>query len=112
MRNVNQNPIHEDEVVPKQWIEEHFLSRHGGASTVASDLNMDANQVIFLKEPEDRHHAATKGYADTKLLIFGGEMRNDLSLGNHKVTDMANPVTDHDGVNKRMLEDMIQAQQR
>ena len=38
-------------------------------------------------------------------------MRNNLSLGGHRVSGMSNPVADQDGVNKRTLEDMIQAQQ-
>ena len=38
-------------------------------------------------------------------------MRNELSLGGHKVTGMSNSETDQDGVNKRTLKDMMQAQQ-
>ena len=152
VRNINQNPIHEDEVVPKQWIEEHFLDRYSPASTMASDLNMDGNHVSYLRAPEQNHHAVTKGYADMKLSLLGGDMgrgigiggkrishlgepvqsndtvrlsyanefylkhdrsnwmRNDLSVGGHRVTGMANPQLDQDAVNKRTLDDMIQAQ--
>jgi len=38
-------------------------------------------------------------------------MRNDLSVGGHRVTGMMNPQADQDAVNKRTLDDMIQAQQ-
>jgi len=38
-------------------------------------------------------------------------MQNDLSLGGRRVTGMSYPIADQDGVNKRTLEDMIQAQQ-
>jgi len=41
IRNINPNPQNEDEVVPKQWIEENFLTRYSPASTMARDLNMD-----------------------------------------------------------------------
>jgi len=153
IRNINSNPQNEDEVVPKQWIEENFLNRYSPASTMAKDLNMDGNHISYLGAPEQNHHAATKGYADTKLLLLGGSMqgdigmsgnrishlgepeqnndavrlsyaneyflkrdgsnwmRNDLSVGGHRVTGMANPQLDQDAVNKRTLDDMIQAQQ-
>jgi len=38
-------------------------------------------------------------------------MHADLSLGGRRIRGMANPQGDQDGVNKRTLEDMIQAQQ-
>jgi len=38
-------------------------------------------------------------------------MRNDLSVGGHRVTGLANPQAHQDAVNKRTLDDMIQAQQ-
>jgi len=59
VRNINQNPIHEDEVVPKQWIEENFLNRYSPASTIVRDLNMDGNLVSYLGAPEQNHHAVT-----------------------------------------------------
>jgi len=153
IRNINSNPQNEDEVVPKQLIEEYFLNRYSPASTMAKDLNMDGNLVSYLRAPEQNHHAATKGYADTKLSLLGGDMqggigmagnrishlgepeqsndavrlsyanefylkrdgsnwlRNDLSVGGHRVTGMENPQSDQDAVNKRTLDDMIQAQQ-
>jgi len=120
---------------------------------MARDLNMDGNHVSYLRSPEQNHHAATKGYADTKLSLLGGDMqggigmagnrishlgepeqsndtvrlssanefylrhdgsnwmRNALSFGGHRVIGMSNPVEDQDGVNKRALDDKIQAQQ-
>jgi len=153
VRHTNLTPIHRDVVVPKQWIENNFLNRYSPASTMARDLNMDGNHVSYLREPEQNHHAVTKGYADTKLPLSGGDMqegigmagnrishlgepdqnndavrlssandfylrrdgsnwmRNDLSVGGHRVTGMTNPKKDQDGVNKRTLDDMIQAQQ-
>jgi len=69
IRNINPNPQNEDELVPKQWIEENFLNRYNPASTMAVDLNMDGRHVSYLREPEQNHHAVTKGYADTKPVI-------------------------------------------
>ena len=67
--NINPNPQNEDEVVSKQWIEEIFLNRNSAASTVSRDFNMDGNHVLYLKAPEQNHHAVTKEYADTKLSL-------------------------------------------
>jgi len=75
IRNINSNPQNEDEVVPKQWIEENFLNRYSPASTMARDLNMDGNHVSYLRVPEQNHHAATIQYADTKLSFLGGDMQ-------------------------------------
>ena len=145
IRNMKPNPQYEDELVPKQWIEENFLNRYSPASTMARDLNMDTNHISYLRAPEQNHHAVTKGYADMKLLLSGGDMQggigiagnrflhlgepeqnndavrlsstndfylrrdgsnwmqNDLSVGGHRVTGMANPQGDQDVVNKRNL---------
>jgi len=80
IRNTNSNPQNEDEVVPKQCIEEIFLNSYSSASTMAKDLNMDGNHISYLGVPEQNHHAATKGYADTKLSLLGGSMQG-LGLG-------------------------------
>ena len=149
IRSVIPIPTHEDEVVPKQWIENNFLNRYNPASTMARDLNMDGHQVTYLKAPKQNPHASTKAYADTKLALLGGDMqggigmagnrishlgepkqnndavrlsfaneyflrrdgsywmRNDLSLSGHRVTGIANPQADQDGMNNRTPDDMI-----
>ena len=40
IRNINPNPQNEDELVPKQWIEENCLNRCSPASTMARDLSI------------------------------------------------------------------------
>jgi len=78
IRTINSNPQNEGEVVPKQWIEENFLNRYSPASTMAKDLNMDWKLVSYLRAPEQNHHAATKGYADTKMSLLCGNMQGGL----------------------------------
>jgi len=111
IRNINPNPQNEDGLVPKWWIEENFLNRYSPVSTMAIDLNMDAHHVSYLRAPEEIHHAATKGYADTKLLLLGGDMQGEIGMARNRVTGMANPQADQDAVSKKTLDDMIQAQQ-
>jgi len=47
-RNINPNPTHENELVPKQWIETHFVSRDSPVSTMAGDLYTDDHQISYL----------------------------------------------------------------
>ena len=79
------NPQNEDEVVLKQWIEENFLNRYSPASTMTKDLNMDENLVSYLRAPEQNHHAVTKGYADTKLPLSGGDMQGVIGMGGNRI---------------------------
>jgi len=52
IRNKNPNSQNENELVPKQWIEENFLNRYSPASTMARDLNMDTHHISYLGAPE------------------------------------------------------------
>ena len=61
VRHTNPAPIHGDEVVPKQWIENKFLKRYSPALIMVRDLNMDGRHVSYLGAPEQNHHVATKG---------------------------------------------------
>ena len=98
IRNINSNPQNEDEAVPKQWIEENFLNRNSPASTMARDLNMDTHHISYLGAPEQNHHAATKGYADTKLSLLGGSMQGLgwLETGFHTWASLFRAMTQSD----------------
>jgi len=47
VRHTNPTPIHEDEVVPKQWIKENFLNCYRPASAMAKDLNIDGHNISY-----------------------------------------------------------------
>jgi len=98
IRHINPTPIHEDEVVPKQWIEKNFLNRYSPASTKAKDLNMDGNLVSYLRAPEQNHHAATKGYADTKLSLLGGSMQGGMGMAGNRISRLGEPEQSNDAV--------------
>jgi len=91
VRHINPSPIHEDEVVPKQWIENNFLNRYSPASTMSRDLYMDGRFVLYLRLPEQNHHAATKGYTDAKLSRSGGEMQGDIRMGGNRISHLGEP---------------------
>ena len=96
IRNINPNPQNEDEVVPKQWIEENLLNRNSPASTMAIDLNMDGNHVSYLRAPEKNHHVVTKGYADTKLSLLGGDMQGGIGMGGNRISHLGERLHDND----------------
>jgi len=98
IRNINPNPQNEDELVPKQWIETNFLNHYSPASTMAIDLNMDSCHVSYLREPQQNHHAATKGYADTKLSLLGGDMQGDIGMGGNRIRHLGEPLHDNDAL--------------
>jgi len=98
IRNIKPNPQNEDEVVPKQWIEENFLNCYSPASTMAKDLNMDGNHVSYMRAPEQNHHAVTKGYADTKLSLLGGSMQEGIGMTGNRISHLGEPVQSNDAV--------------
>jgi len=92
VRHTNPTLIHEDEVVPKQWIENNILSRNSPASTMPRNLNMDGHNISYLRAPEQNHHAATKGYADTKLSCLGGDMQGGIGMSGNRISHLGEPV--------------------
>jgi len=65
---------------------------------MATDLNMDGNHVSFLRAPKQNHHAATKGYADTKLLLLGGSMQGGIGMAGNRISHLGEPVQSNDAV--------------
>ena len=98
IRNINSNPQNEDEVVPKQWIEEKILNCYSPASTMARDLNMDGNHVSYLRAPEQNHQAVTKEYADTKLSLLGGSMQGGIGMAGNRISHLGEPEQSNDAV--------------
>jgi len=98
IRNINSNPQLEDEVVPKQWIEENFLNRYSPVSTMARDLNVDGNHISYLRAPEQNHHAVTKGYTDTNLSLLDGDMQGGIGMGGNRITHLGEPLHDNDAL--------------
>jgi len=98
IRHINPFPIHEDEEVSKQWIENIFLNRYSPALTMSRDSNMGGRFVSYLRLPEQNHHAATKGYADTKLSRSGGDMQGDIRMGGNRISHLGEPEQDNDAV--------------
>jgi len=98
IRKINPNPQNEDKLVPKRWIEENFLNRYSPALTMAIDLNLDGHHITYLRAPEQNHHAVTKGYADTKLLLLGGSMQGEIRMAGNRISHLGEPLHDNDAL--------------
>ena len=106
-------------ILGKDKTSQHCSQGHADAklSLLGGDMQggigMAGNKISHLGEPEQNNNAVRLSSANHFYLRRDGSnwMRNDLSVGGHRVTGMPNPQKDQDGVNKRTLDDMIQAQQ-
>ena len=59
---------------------------------------MDGHHISYLKEPEQNHHAVTKGYADTKLSRLGGSMQGVIGMGGNRIRHLGEPRHDNDAL--------------
>jgi len=75
-----------------------FLNRNSPASTMARDLNMDGNHILYLRESEQNHHAVTKGCADTKLSLLGGSMQGGIGIAGNRISHLGEPFQGSDAV--------------
>ena len=74
------------------------MNRYSPASTLAKNLNMDGNLVSYLRAPERNHHAVTKGYADRKLSLSGGDMQGGIGMAGNRISHSGEPLHDNDVV--------------
>ena len=65
---------------------------------MARDLNMDTHHISYLGAPEQNHHAATKGYADTKLSLLGGDMQGGIAMGGNRIRHLGEPLHDNNAL--------------
>jgi len=65
---------------------------------MAIDLNLDGHHISYLKEPEENHHAVTKGYADMKLSRLGGSMQGEIGMGGNRISHLGEPLHDNDAL--------------
>jgi len=65
---------------------------------MARDFNMDGHHISYLGAPEQNHHAATKGYADTKLSLLGGDMQGGIGMAGNRISHLGEPEQSNDAV--------------
>ena len=69
-----------------------------GSAIKAEDLNDNIDQILYVAQEVDNNAMSTLG---------DDAMQGDLSLGNNKITNLGNPVSGSDGVNKTTLDATI-----
>ena len=101
-RSLNELKTHYDSLVSFEEVNENFLSRQE-EFPMQTQLNMNHNSITNLKDPEFGGEAATKSYADKKLDLAGGTMKNDLSMGGNKITNIGRPMKGDDAATKKFV---------
>ena len=88
---------HYDNLVSYNDVKNIFVSRK---DTFPMETALDmGNQTIFnVKDPTIDDQGVNKGYVDKKFLpLSGGTMKNGLSMGGNKISNIAKPTRDADG---------------
>ena len=69
-------------------------------------LDMGNHTIFNVKDPTVDDQGVNKGYVDKKFLPrSGGTMKNELSMGGNKITNIARPMRDADAATKKFVVD-------
>jgi len=68
---------------------------------------MNGIQIIYLKVPLQNRHAATNGYADTKLLLQGGNLIESLRITGTIITHLGDSEQGNDAVRLRFVNENL-----
>ena len=69
-------------------------------------LDMGKHTIFNVKDPTVDDQGVNKGYVDKKFLpLSGGTMKNGLSMGENKITNIARPMRDADAATKKFVVD-------
>ena len=90
-RNLSELKTHYDSLVSFEEVKQNFLSLKE-TFPMRTNLNMNQNSILNLKDPTTGKEPATKDYADTKLALTGGTMTGAINRGTHEITNLANPT--------------------
>ncbi len=89
--SLGNNSIHDCANIETRYVRPQ---QEGQKIHMGADIDMGYSRIINLLQPGDASHAVNRGYVDvldeSTLHLQGGEMRGDVSLGNHNITDCAN----------------------
>ena len=67
------------------------------------NIDLGRNSIRKLKTPWFADDAVNKDYVDINFLRMGGGMTSDLSMNNHKITNLSLPTDNNDAVNKQFV---------
>ena len=94
--------------------------RKDGQQAMTGSLNMNANQIIRLKEPVSSSDASTKGYTDRKIdniqkidtTLFikkdgSVPFSADLDMGRNKIKNLKTPTEDNDAATKSYIDSTL-----
>ena len=96
---------HYDNLVSYNDVKNIFLSRKD-TFPMETALDMGKHTIFNVKDPTVDDQGVNKGYVDKKFLpLSGGTMKNELSMGGNKITNIARPMRDADAATKKFVVD-------
>ena len=102
-RNLSELKTHYDSLVSFEEVKQNFLSLKE-TFPMRTNLNMNQNSILNLKDPTTGKEPATKDYADTKLALTGVTMTGAINMGTHEITNLANPTGNAHAATKRYVD--------
>ena len=105
-RLLNDLKTHYDSLVSYEEVKENFLSRVETFS-MGTQLDMNHNSILNLKDPTFGEEAATKDYADKKLALTGGTMTGDLDMGTKNIKNLGTPISSTDAVSASFVQNIL-----
>ena len=104
-RLLNELKTHYDSLVSYEEVKENFLSRVE-TFAMGTQLDMNHNSILNLKDPTMGKEPATKDYADKKLSKAGGRMTGSINMGTHEITNLAKPTGNSNAATKKYVDDV------
>ena len=102
-RLLNDLKTHYDSLVSYEEVKENFLSRVE-TFAMGTQLDMNHNSILNLKDPTFGKEPATKDYADKKLALTGGRMTGVINMGTFEITNLAEPTGNSNAATKRYVD--------
>ena len=102
-RLLNELKTHYDSLVSFEEVKENFLSRVE-TFAMGTQLDMNHNSILNLKDPTMGKEPATKDYADKKLALSGGRMSGTINMGTHEISNLAEPTGNSNAATKRYVD--------
>ena len=91
-----------DNLVSYNDVKNIFVSRKE-TFPMETALNMGNHTIFNVKDPTVDDQGVNKGYVDKFLPLSGGTIKNDLSMGGNKITNIARPMRDADAATKKFV---------
>ena len=93
------------DAITKEYTEANYISKNG--DEMKSELSMGAKRITNLAPPRFDFDAANAKYIEDNYVKLTGPT-NDFSMNNHKITNIALPISNGDGISLQYLKNTLE----